>query len=204
MRNGNRWRVAAVNSTTNRIDAERLDDGARVVFDATYVREHGGLGYAVNVHFAQGVTADTSHAVLGENNSRALVYVAMTRGHHTNTAHLYQRSAGDQEYGQQKPDGTHVKYRGTSREAAALVYRIVTNHDQPAITAHDYAAQTPGAKLPERVRRLLDRQMKAVDRRRETYEASPEVQNYAHSMSRACQQAASRSRNRSSESGIEL
>ena len=37
-------------------------------------------GYAITVHSAQGVTADTTHAVLGENTSRALLYVAMTRG----------------------------------------------------------------------------------------------------------------------------
>jgi hypothetical protein len=29
-------------------------------------------------HSAQGVTADTSHAVLGENATRSLLYVAMT------------------------------------------------------------------------------------------------------------------------------
>ena len=92
VRNGNRWRVAAINPTTNRVAAERLDDGARVYFENDYLREHVGLGYAVTVHSAQGVTADTSHAVLGENTSRALLYVAMTRGRYTNTAHLYPRT----------------------------------------------------------------------------------------------------------------
>ena len=65
---------------TNRIAAERLDDGARAVFDGDYLREHISLGYAVTVHSAQGVTADTTHAVLGENTTRAMLYVAMTRG----------------------------------------------------------------------------------------------------------------------------
>jgi hypothetical protein len=74
----------------------------------------------------------------------------MTRGRHTNTAHLYERATGDHEYGQQEPDGTHVKHRGDSREAAALVRRILTNYDQLAVTAHDYAALTPGAALPDR------------------------------------------------------
>ena len=139
MRNGNRWRVAGINPTTKRLAAERLDDGARVVFDGDYLREHVSLGYAVTVHSAQGVTADASHAVLGETTSRALLYVAMTRGRHTNTAHLYERATGDHEYGQQEPDGTHVKHRGDSREAAALVRGILTNFDQRAVTAHDYA-----------------------------------------------------------------
>ena len=102
-----------------------------------YLREHVGLGYAVTVHSAQGVTADTSHAVLGENTNRALLYVAMTRGRHTNTAQIYQRSTGDHEYGVQEPDGTHVKYRGSSHDAAGLVRGILANHDQPAVTAHE-------------------------------------------------------------------
>ena len=60
VRNGNRWRVAAVDADRNRIAARRLSDGARAVFDGDYVREHITHGYAVTVHAAQGVTADTS------------------------------------------------------------------------------------------------------------------------------------------------
>ena len=45
VRNGNRWRVAAIDPDTNRIAAERLSDGARVVFDGDYLNEprHAGL-----------------------------------------------------------------------------------------------------------------------------------------------------------------
>jgi ATP-dependent exoDNAse (exonuclease V) alpha subunit len=64
VRNGNRWRVAGIDPATNRMAAERLDDGARVVFEGDYLREHITHGYAVTVHSAQGVTADTTHAVL--------------------------------------------------------------------------------------------------------------------------------------------
>jgi ATP-dependent exoDNAse (exonuclease V) alpha subunit len=85
IRNGNRWRVAAIDRAGNRVAAERLDDGAPTVFENEYLREHVSLGYAVTVHTAQGVTADTTHAVLGENTTRSLLYVAMTRGRHTNT-----------------------------------------------------------------------------------------------------------------------
>jgi ATP-dependent exoDNAse (exonuclease V) alpha subunit len=38
------------------------------------------------VHSAQGVTADTTHAVLGENATRAMLYAAMTRGREINNA----------------------------------------------------------------------------------------------------------------------
>ncbi len=54
VRNGNRWRVGAIDAKTNRVAAERFDDKARVVFESDYVREHVSLGYAVTVHSAQG------------------------------------------------------------------------------------------------------------------------------------------------------
>jgi hypothetical protein len=73
VRNGNRWRVAHVNLATNHLAAERLDDGARALFDNDYLREHVNLDHAVIVLPAQGVTANTSHA---------------------NTAHLYERASG--------------------------------------------------------------------------------------------------------------
>jgi ATP-dependent exoDNAse (exonuclease V) alpha subunit len=66
VRNGNRWRVAAVDPDTNRLAAERLTDKARTVFESDYLKEHITLGYAATVHSAQGVTADSSYAILGE------------------------------------------------------------------------------------------------------------------------------------------
>ena len=58
VRNGNRWRVYAVDTDHNRIAARRLDDGARTAFTGDYLREHITHGYAVTVHSAQGVTAE--------------------------------------------------------------------------------------------------------------------------------------------------
>ena len=50
------------------------------VFNNEYVRDQLTYGYAVTVHSAQGVTADTTHAVLSEAAARALFYVAISRG----------------------------------------------------------------------------------------------------------------------------
>jgi hypothetical protein len=170
-----------------------------------YLCEHVRLGYAVTVHSAQGVTADTTHAVLGENTTRCLLYVAMTRGRHTNTAHLYERSIGDSEYGHRESDGSHLTSRGTGRDAADIVRAILANHDQPPVTAHDYAAQSPAAALPVRVRSLLNRRTTAAQRRRATYETwHAEAENHAQSMSRARERATSKSRDRSPDIGIEL
>jgi hypothetical protein len=191
--------------THNRIGwAVRLEDGARVFFDGDYLREHVSLGYAVTVHSAQGVTADTCHAVLGETTSRALLYVAMTRGRHTNSVHLYERVTGDHESGHPQPDGTHVTSRGDNDQAVDLIRGILAN-DHPAITAHDYAAHTLGEALPDRVRSLLDRRAAATDRRRAVYQAwQAERQAAARELERAREEHIIRSRDRSSDYGLEL
>ena len=116
VRNGNRWHVYAVDTDNHRIAGRRLDDGARAAFSGDYLRQHITHGYAVTVHTAQGVTAEVTHAVLGENTTRALLYVAMTRGHDTNQAEIEDRD-----------------------------------------------------ELPDRVRRLLDRRIHAVQARRAAY-----------------------------------
>jgi conjugative relaxase-like TrwC/TraI family protein len=204
VRNGNRWRVAAIDTAGNRVGAERLEDGARTVLEGEYLRAHVSLGYAVTVHSAQGVTADTTHAVLGESATRSLMYVAITRGRDTNTAHLYQRATSDHEYGHQEPDGTHVKYRGDRHEAADLIRAILAN-DQPAVTAHDYAARTLGAALPGRVSSLLQRRATATDRRNAAYRAwQTERQDHSRHRDQTREQHISRNRDRSSEYEIEL
>lgn len=203
VRNGNRWRVAGIDPAGNRVAAERLDDGAQAVFENKYLREYVSLGYAVTVHSAQGVTADTAHAVLGEYTSRSLLYVAMTRGRHTNTAHLYERTVGQSEYGHQQPEHTRLTSRGTSDDAAGLVRAVLANHDPTPITAHDYAAQSPDAALPERVRSLLNRRRTDAERRRATYENwRTEALAQAQSMNRARVRAASL--DRSPDTGIEF
>lgn len=168
VRNGSRWRVAAIDAATNRLVAERRGDGARVVFDTDYVREHISLGYAVTVHSAQGVTADTNHAVLSENASRAMLYVAATRGRLINTAHIYLR--GDTDFGSRDGQPTYVTYCGNSADSAELVRGIVADDDRQ-VTAHDYAADGPHEPLPEAVRLSHERRTAAVNHRRVSYSA---------------------------------
>jgi ATP-dependent exoDNAse (exonuclease V) beta subunit len=156
------------------------------------------------VHSAQGVTADTTHAVISETATRPLFYVAMSRGRDTNIAYLYQRTT-EHEYPQEPAAAPHVIQRGSSQHAGKLLRVIVANNHEQPVTAHDYAAHPPGAAPPDRVRRIVDRRTTAVHRRRATYESwFTEAQNHAQSMGRAREHAASRSRHRSSDTGIEL
>ncbi|WP_237072993.1 hypothetical protein, partial [Mycobacterium tuberculosis] len=95
VRNGNRWRVIAVDTEHHRIAARRLGDGARAAFSGDYLHEHITHGYAITVHASQGTTAHSTHAVLGDNTSRATLYVAMTPARESNTAYLCERTAGE-------------------------------------------------------------------------------------------------------------
>ena len=171
VRNGQRWQVYKIDPENQRIAARRLDDGARAAFSGDYLHRHVTHGYAVTVHSAQGVTADTTHAVLGETTTRSLLYVALTRGRDTNHAYLYERIAGETEHEHADPQpGVHVARRGTRAEAAHLVRQIIGTRDQQARTAHDIAAQTQDrAQLPKQVRSLLAGRDGAVQRRRAAY-----------------------------------
>ena len=92
VKNGDRWRV---NTTlqSGALEVTHLRTGRIVTLPAPYVRGNVTLGYATTVHGAQGITADTCHTVGNGQESRQLLYVAMTRGRHAN--HLYLTTAGD-------------------------------------------------------------------------------------------------------------
>jgi conjugative relaxase-like TrwC/TraI family protein len=159
VRNGNRWHVVAVGAERNRLAAERLGDGARVVFDGDYLTEHVSLGYAATVHAAQGVTADTALAVLGANASRAMAYVALTRGRNTNHAYIYQRSTNEADHQHSTPvidPQIHTVHRGTTYTAAHLLGTILANDERPT-TMHTTAEHIPADQLPVEIADLMVR-----------------------------------------------
>ena len=55
------------------------------------------------MHSKQGVTADRSHAILGEGATRSMAYVAMTRGRESNDAYIYQRFGGESDHEHSRP-----------------------------------------------------------------------------------------------------
>ncbi|WP_101947687.1 MobF family relaxase [Mycobacterium sp. 3519A] len=169
VRNGNRWRVYAIDPEHDRVAARRLDDGARAVLTGDYLTEHITYGYAVTVHSAQGVTADTTQSVLGENSTRAMLYVAMTRGRESNTAYLFQRGVGDGDHEHSEHEDIYVARRGSSRDAAHLLRDIIATHDARARTAHDVSATTEPDHLSEPVASFVDQRAKAAKRRCKNY-----------------------------------
>lgn len=169
VRNGSRWRVYAIDSENDRIAARRLDDDARAVFMGDYLREHITYGYAVTVHSAQGVTADTTHAVIGETATRAILYVAMTRGRQSNNAYLYQRVAGEADHQHRDREGLHVARRDSIRVAALLVRDIIGAHGERVRTAHDVDAHTEPGHLKKSAGSFGNPRAEAVRRRRKNY-----------------------------------
>lgn len=93
----------------------------------------------------------------------------MTRGYEANTAYLYEPMT-EQGYRRAPSDGVHVMRRGSTLQAAQLARAVIANHGDQPNTAHDIAAGSPSAALPERVRSLLDRRAAAVQRRQATYQ----------------------------------
>lgn len=184
VRNGNRWRVYAIDPDNHRIAASRLTDGARTAFAGEYLREHITHGYALTVHSAQGATTDTTHAVLSENTARAVFYVAMTRGRQANTAYLTEQLEEDKQASHHSQPGPDNMAQGASRHAAQLVRGIVANDRDQARTAHDIAAQTPGdsaglgnvsALQCRRLRQITDRKSALQDWQRRRSGLADEV-----------------------------
>ena len=126
----------------------------------TTSNKHVTLGYAATVHSAQGVTADSCHAILGEGASRAMLYVAMTRGRYNNEAFLYQKfrrrgRSRARKTGVWRQRSTLLR-RGNKYSAAHHFRTILANDDRPR-TMHAEAERTEPHLLPEVVADLLQR-----------------------------------------------
>ncbi|WP_406817136.1 MobF family relaxase [Mycobacterium sp. M23085] len=214
VRNGNRWRVVAVDPTQGRILAERLTDNARVIFEGDYLREHVTLGYAGTVHSAQGMTIGNQHqrgicwTILSDRASRAMAYVAMTRGRDENHLAIYPLVTSEAHQHHQGTDtGIHRMYRGTRHAAAYALHTIVTANDDRAHTMHSVADRTDRELLPMVVAALLDRN----DRRRADRAAAwrqhttqSRARDAAYQRITIATRQASRERSRTRGYGLEL
>lgn len=177
VRNGNRWRVAGIDTGRGRIAAERLSDGARAVFEPDYVSEHITLGYAATVHSAQGITvgdADTAgvcYAILSEHATRAMAYVSMTRGKDENHAFIYQPITGEADHEHATPvAGLEIhRLRRGNKYAAAHYFKTILAHDERPRTLHAEAERTDSQLLPAVVADLLERNEHRRAHRRERW-----------------------------------
>lgn len=94
VKNGDRWTVVAVNADHS-LQARHHGIGKILRLPPAYVAEHVQLGYATTVHGAQGMTTDTSHTVVVGDESRELLYVAISRGREANHVYVANGYDGD-------------------------------------------------------------------------------------------------------------
>ena len=212
VRNGNRWRVAAIDTERGRIAAERLTDHARVVFEGDYVREHLTLGYATTLHAAQGMTIGAAHregvcwTVLSDRASRAMAYVGMTRARDENHLAIYPAVTNEADHHHEADTGVHQMSRGT-KHAAAHCFRMILDNDDRPRTMHTIAAQTDRNALPETVTAVLDRNDQRCAQRTQAwrqYTAQKLARETAYQRIIARQEASARDRSRDRDQGYGL
>ena len=79
------WTVGGIGNDGSLLVVGR---GGQRTLPREYVGDHVELAFASTAYGAQGQTVDSAHLVVGERTEAATAYVAMTRGRHSNVAHL--------------------------------------------------------------------------------------------------------------------
>ncbi|MDT0262324.1 MobF family relaxase [Jatrophihabitans lederbergiae] len=140
VKNGDRWTVDTVREN-GALDVTHLRTGRHITLPAEYVARHVSLGYATTVHGAQGITADASHTVATGQESRQLLYVAMTRGRHAN--HVYLTTAGDGD-----PHSVITRDALLPPTAVDILTRVLARDGSPSsATSATRAAADPARRL---------------------------------------------------------
>jgi conjugative relaxase-like TrwC/TraI family protein len=118
--------------------------GERITLPGRYVSEHVALGYASTVHSAQGLTVDTSHAVITGRTGAAALYVGLSRGRDSNTAHVCTRAVSDD-----APTGTvnRVAHRDPVTVIAAA-FDLAQPEQSALATAADSRAEAESIRTP--------------------------------------------------------
>jgi conjugative relaxase-like TrwC/TraI family protein len=82
--------VTAFRGPDAQVRRQRLDGTWTGTFRVprAYLAQNAELAYAGNVHVAQGRTVDTAHLLVTESLPKQALYVGLTRGRQSNTAHM--------------------------------------------------------------------------------------------------------------------
>jgi TrwC relaxase/AAA domain len=133
----------------------------------SYLARHAELGYAGNVHVAQGRTVDTVHLLVTSTLSRQALYVGMTRGRQANTAHVVTGKTappGKKPY-QRAPPRIGARQRPAARGRRPVRHRagpprprlgrrdrppappVVRSHEADPVSRHRRAAQGQAQRI---------------------------------------------------------
>ena len=105
----------------------------------SYLASHAELAYAGNVHVAQGRTVDTAHLLVTETLSRQALYVGMTRGRKSNTAHVVTGTTappGGKPYQQATPEAVLASILQRDDGDLSATEHIRQAQDQSGGTGH--------------------------------------------------------------------
>jgi len=105
----------------------------------SYLARNAELGYGGNVHVAQGRTVDTTHLLVTGSLSRQALYVGMTRGRESNTAHVVTgktASAGHKPYQQAAPESVLASVLEREADELSATEQIRQAQDWAGGTGH--------------------------------------------------------------------
>lgn len=138
--NGTRLIVQEIHDDGSAL-ATNESTGANIVLDPDYLETSTELGYAITAHRAQGVTVDTAHCVVDQNQPRELFYVAMTRGKHGNHVYVATRDPQESYEEADHPDQWGLMFEDNSSSNAYEVLSRVLANETSEYTAHEVAGQ---------------------------------------------------------------
>jgi conjugative relaxase-like TrwC/TraI family protein len=87
VKNNDVWIITGI-QVDGALDVQHRDHHGTTTLPAEYVQTHVELGYASTIHRAQGMTYDSSHALLAAGLDRAQAYVATSRGRYDNKIYV--------------------------------------------------------------------------------------------------------------------
>jgi AAA domain len=133
-------KITAIRGIDVEVRRERLDGTwtERFWVPSAYLAASAELGYAGNVHVAQGRTVDTAHLLVTDTLSRQSLYVGMTRGREANTAHVVtgQTAPGHQLYQQATPEAVIKNVIERDAEDLSATEAIRQSQDWAGGTGH--------------------------------------------------------------------
>jgi hypothetical protein len=149
VKNGDRWTILNLTGT-GAAKVRHVRNGRIVTLPAEYVGTSVELGYATTVHAAQGVTADTMHGVVTDEESRQQLYTMLTRGRADN--HVYVSVVGDGDpYAVLQPDNVHL------RTATEMLEQILARDASPqSASTLQRGQQDPAVRLGAATARYRD------------------------------------------------
>jgi hypothetical protein len=159
-------KIAAFRGADAEVRRQRLDGTWTGTFRVprTYLARNAELGYAGNVHVAQGRTVDTAHLLVTDSLSRQALYVGMTRGRESNTAHVVTGNTatpGHEPYHQATSESVLANVMGREAEDLSAIDQIRQAQEWAGGTGHllnlwsAAVGQTMNPQIEERIKAKL-------------------------------------------------